>query len=101
MARSASEDKVQQARKRSGHRHMSSTAACAGHAEVRALALLTQHHSVAHLPVVSVWHILPVMIGERDDGGGRERDTLVGRSENHVVLQTGLHDGGGIVLAEL
>jgi len=40
-----------------------------------------------------------IVEGHRRDGG--ERDSLVCRAEEHVVLDAGLDDGGGVVLAEL
>src|SRR5262245_37851452 len=45
------------------------------------------------LAIERVWHVAAVMIGERHCGCGRERYALVSGTEQHVVFETGAHDG--------
>ena len=52
------------------------------------------------LAVEGVGDAAAVLGGQRDRRGGRERDALVGRPEEHVEGEPGAHDGRGIAAAE-
>ena len=52
------------------------------------------------LPVVAVG-LVHTRLSQRNRGGGGERDALVCRPEDHVVLQLGVCDGCSVEAAEL
>jgi hypothetical protein len=45
-------------------------------------------------------HAAMVVLGQRHRGGGGERNSLVGRAEQHVELKARARERGGVALAE-
>jgi len=52
------------------------------------------------LAVVRPRQVAPVLFGQRDGGGRGQRDALVGRAEQHVDLDPGIDERGGVGAAQ-
>jgi len=53
------------------------------------------------LAVETPGQVATMLLGQRHGSGGRQRNALVGRAEQHIEVDTGLHQRGRIEASEL